>query len=68
MHRYPVRNNADLLIPRTNTQLGSMNFFIRAFIQFNNLPINVKVQISIGNFKNKLREHIYDGVMRRYLS
>jgi hypothetical protein len=63
VHRYPTRNNEDILIPRTSTQLGSLNFFIRAFSQYNVLPNSVKTQISIGKFKNKLREHIHGGML-----
>jgi hypothetical protein len=68
VHSYRTRNNGDILIPRTNTQLGSMNFFVRAFSQFNNLPSNVRDQVTIGTFKTKLREHIYQGVMMRYIN
>jgi len=36
--------------------------------ELDEIVLYVKVQISIGNFKNKLREHIYEGVMRKYLN
>jgi hypothetical protein len=68
VHRYPTRNNEDILIPRTSTQLGSLNFFVRAFAQYNSLPNSIKTQISISKFKTKLREYIYGGVMMRYVN
>ena len=66
MHRYRTRNNDDLVVERTQTQLGSMNFFSRAFLQYNNLPTTVKSQISLGKFKSKLRDAIYEEVVMRY--
>lgn len=68
VHRYSTRNNQDILIPRTYTQLGSLNFFIRAFSQYNSLPNNIKTEISISKFKTKLREHTYERVMMRYVN
>ena len=68
VHRYPTSNRNDIVIPRTQTQLGAMDFFIRAFSLFNNLPVSIKNQISIGRFKTRLREYIYDGVVMRYMN
>ena len=66
VHRYSTRNNEDIVTHRTQTQLGTMNFFVRAFLQYNNLPDQIKSQKSISKFKSKLREHIHVCVMARY--
>ena len=59
IHRHATRNGNNLVIQRTNTQLGSQNFFIRAFAEFNNIPVEVKKFVSINLFKNHLKEHLY---------
>ena len=66
VHRYSTRNNEDIVTHRTHTQLGAMNFFVRAFLQYNNLPSHIKCHKSISKFKTKLREHSHESVMERY--
>jgi hypothetical protein len=66
VHRYPTRNNDNIVISRTQTHLGAQNFFIRSFSFLNNLPNNIKYQTSISKFKSKLRDHLYEIFMMRY--
>jgi hypothetical protein len=65
-HRYPTRSNINFVIPVSRTQFGSMNFYIRAFNEFNNLPNSVKEHFSIGQFKTKLKEFYFETFMMRY--
>jgi hypothetical protein len=65
-HRYSTRSNNNFLIPSARTQFGSSNFFIKAFLDFNNLPLYIKNQISISSFKLELRNHLNTAFMMRY--
>ena len=58
-HRHMTRNSNNLVIRKVNTKLGAQNFFIRAFLEFNEIPSDVKKYISINLFKTHLREHLY---------
>jgi hypothetical protein len=58
-HRHSTRNAANIVIPRTSTQLGAANFFVRAYSEFNSIPLEIKKFVSINLFKSRLREHLY---------
>ncbi|KAL7016157.1 hypothetical protein ACKWTF_009946 [Chironomus riparius] len=59
IHRHATRNANNLVIQRTNTQLGAQNFFIRALAEFNNIPVEKKKFVSINLFKTHLKEHLH---------
>jgi hypothetical protein len=58
-HNHATRNANNILIPRTATQLGASNFFVRAFNDFNAIPTDIKKFVSINLFKSRFREHLY---------
>jgi hypothetical protein len=58
-HRYGTRNAGNIIVPRTATQLGAANFFVRAFAEFNEIPIEIKKFVSLNLFKAHYREHLY---------
>jgi hypothetical protein len=58
-HRHATRNAANIVIPRTYTQLGAANFFVRAFTDFNSIPLEIKKFVSINIFKSRFRENLY---------
>ena len=60
IHNHSTRNNGDLVINRTRTQLAASNFFVRSFVNFNDLPLNIKNHRALGLFKSKLREYLYE--------
>jgi hypothetical protein len=65
-HRYPTRSSNNFVISFSRTQFGSMNFFIRAFSEFNNLPVSIKEHVSLGHFKSQLKEFYFEKFMMRY--
>ena len=58
-HEYATRNANDIIIPHTHTQLGANNFFIRAFRNFNTIPLAIKRFSSLNIFKTRYREYLY---------
>jgi hypothetical protein len=58
-HRHATRNSDNLVVRRVNTQLGGQNFFIRAFSEFNEIPVEIKKFVSLNLFKAHLREHLF---------
>ena len=58
-HTHATRNSNKLIVQRVNTQLGQQNFFIRAFLEFNNIPDSIKKFVSLNLFKSHLREHLF---------
>lgn len=58
-HRHATRNANNIVVPTTATQLGSQNFFIRAYLDFNVIPAEIKKFVSLNLFKTRLREHLY---------
>ena len=63
IHNYPTRTRDLLVLPNYNTIFCYSNFFIRGLDCFNQLPAIVKKQVSIGRFKTKLKEHLYEAIM-----
>jgi hypothetical protein len=59
MHRHATRNCNNLVVSRSNTQLGGHNFFIRGYLEFNEIPAEVKKFVSLNLFKSHLREHLF---------
>ena len=59
VHGHATRNINNLVVPRMRTQLGAANFFVRAFSQYNNIPIEIRRHRSLNLFKTKLKEHLY---------
>jgi hypothetical protein len=68
VHRYNTRNNDNFTFSRLNTRLGSLNFFVRAFTLYNNLPNEIRRQLSIGLFKSMVRDLLHDEFILRYRS
>jgi hypothetical protein len=58
-HRHATRNAGNIIVPRTATQLGASNFFIRGFLEFNDIPVDIKKYVSLNLFKSHYREHLY---------
>ena len=62
IHNHRTRNRADFAIQICQTELGAANFYSRCLREFNELPTDIKRFRSIGVFKNKLREFLYNAI------
>lgn len=63
IHNYPTRTRELLVLPNYNIIFCYSNFFIRGLDCFNQLPAIIKQQVSIGRFKTKLKEHLYEAII-----
>ena len=63
IHNFNTRNRANFNVETTNTQLGSQNFYIRSLVSYNKLPNPIRNSRSIGTFKSKLKEFIFENYM-----
>ena len=60
IHNFNTINRSDFAVEITNTQLGANNFYIRALKSFNRIPNVIKNARSIGSFKKKTKEFLFD--------
>ena len=52
-----TRHSNDLLIKRTNTDIGTRAISVRGPIAWNDIPNDIQSTFSIKNFKEKLKNH-----------
>lgn len=60
VHNYPTRNNFKYAIEYPATSYGRMDFYYRAASEFNSLPESVTKFKTLGVFKKRLKEHLFD--------
>jgi len=58
IHDHNTRTKSDIHIKITNNSYGSRSLKIRGSTMWNNLPIDLKCQMSTGNFKEDLQTHL----------
>ena len=59
IHSISTRNQGNYYVPMVRSKLASKNIFNIGLIIFNNLPQNLKSELSIKKYKFQLREYIY---------
>jgi Reverse transcriptase (RNA-dependent DNA polymerase) len=67
-HSRNTRYKANLIPVEAKTSLAQKNFYYRAIVSFNNLPLSVKKFNSINLFKNRLKEYLFDAYCNEYQS
>lgn len=60
IHNYPTRNNSRYAFVNTLSSYGRMDFYFRAATIFNSLPESVTKFKTLGVFKKRLKEHLYN--------
>ena len=63
IHRYGTRQSHSFYVFMHETRFGIADFYKRGLIKFNELTHDLRSIQSLGNFKNKLREHLFGEFM-----